>query len=134
MKVVKTYKCILDCFGIISGLSINYDKSAIIPLNYSERKTMQLKKSLGCLVELLTIRYLGVPLGANPKKINTWKPILDKIERKLSCWKSSLLSKARRLVIIKAVLNNLSVYYLSLFQMPKTFAKKKIISMHSRFF
>ena len=43
-----------------------------------------------------------------------------------------MFSKAGRLVIIKAVLNNLLIYYLGLLKMSKTVAKK-IISMRSRF-
>ena len=58
----------LDCFGKMSSLSINYDKSAIIPLNYLENKVARLKDMLGCAIVSLLIQYLGIPLGANPKK------------------------------------------------------------------
>ena len=59
--------------------------------------------------------------------------MIDKIEKKLSYWKSNLLSQAGKLVLIKAVLNSLPMYYLGLFQMPKMVAKK-IILIQSRFF
>ena len=117
----------------MARLSINYDKSAIIHLNVDEMKVLRLRRSLRCLVSSLPIKYLGIPLGANPKRLEMWKPIISNIEKKLSGWKSILLSKASILVIIKVVLNNLPLYYLELFQMPK-YVTKKIISLQSKFF
>ena len=75
---------ILDCFGIMLGLSINYDKSAIIPINCEEQRVEQIKVYLGCLVTSLPIKYLDIPLGANPRHLETWKPIIEKIKKKLS--------------------------------------------------
>ena len=34
-KTIRNYKRILECFGMMSRLSINYNKSTMIPLNYS---------------------------------------------------------------------------------------------------
>ena len=79
------------------------------------------------------MKYLGIPLGANPKRIETWKPIIDRIEKKLSTWKGRILSKASRLVLIKSVLNSLPLYYLGLFKMPSEVAKK-IVSVQRKFF
>ena len=59
------------------------------------------------------------------------------LEKKLSRWRANLLSKAGRLVLIKIVLNSLSLYYLGLFKMPKAVAKKKKKknnSLQSKFF
>nr|XP_029146996.1 uncharacterized protein LOC114924945 [Arachis hypogaea] len=39
---------------------------------------------LGCKEANLQVRYLGISLGANPRRVNTWKPIIDKVEEKLS--------------------------------------------------
>ena len=91
-----------------------------------------MNRSLRCLVETLTMRYLGIPLATNPKKVETWKPILSKIEKKLSSWKSSLLLQVDKLVIIKVVINSLPIYYLGIFQMPRTMAKR-IISLQTKF-
>ena len=64
---------------------------------------------LGCCVADLPIKYLGIPLGANPRRKETWKPIIEKIEKKLSGWRASLLSQAGRLVLIKSVINSLPI-------------------------
>ena len=114
------YRRILDCFGMMFGLALNYVKSSIIPFNCSKNIVDNLRASFGCLLSSLPIIYLGIPLGANPQRVSTWRPIVDKIEKKLSGWRANLLSKAGRLVLIKMVLNSLPIYYLGLFKMPKT--------------
>ena len=67
-----------------------------------------------------------------PERFQLGDPF-DKIEKKLSGWRASLLLKVRRLVLIKTVLNSLPNYYLGLFKMPKSVAKK-IISLQTKFF
>lgn len=81
----------------------------------------------------LLITYLDVPLGANPKSNSIWKPVLDRISKRLVAWKARLLSRAGRLVLIKSILNSIPLYYLSLFKIPKGIVDK-IISMQRHFF
>ena len=81
----------------------------------------------------LPIMYLGIPLDANARKETTWKPILEKIEKRLAGWKTNLLSRARRLVLIKSVLNSLLMYYLNILKLPKKVAKK-IVKLQRNFF
>ncbi|XP_016195526.1 uncharacterized protein LOC107636539 [Arachis ipaensis] len=114
------------------GLSINFDKSSLILINCEEQWVQRMCNLLGCKQETLPVKYLGVSLGANPRLVKTWKPIIDKVEEKLSLWKARLLNKAGKLVLIKSVLNSLPVYYLSLFKMPKAVAEK-LISLQRRF-
>ena len=114
------------------GLTINYEKSTMIPLNCSEDRINRLQACMGCSVASLPIRYLGIPLGANPRRKKTWRPIIENIEKRLSGWRANLLSKESKLVLIKSVLNNLPLYYLGLFRTPKGVAK--IIFLQSKFF
>ena len=58
------YIRILECFSLMSGLRINYEKIAIIPLNYAEDWVLQMKSELNCSVLSLPVKYLGIPLGA----------------------------------------------------------------------
>ena len=68
---------------------------------------------LQCVEQKLFILYFGIPLGANAKKILTWKPVIEKVERRLALWKTKTVLRASRLPLIKVVLNNLPKYYLS---------------------
>ena len=101
----------------MSGLRINYDKSTMIPINYEADWMKSMKYRLKCMVVNLHVKYLGIPLCANPKKVSTWRLIIEKIEKKLNRWKASLSSKAGKLVMIKAILNRLPLYFLGLFKM-----------------
>ncbi|XP_057733897.1 uncharacterized protein LOC130949089 [Arachis stenosperma] len=45
----------------------------------------------------LPIKYLGIQLGANPRLVKIWKPIVDKVEEKLSFWNAKVPNKAGKL-------------------------------------
>nr|XP_029151527.1 uncharacterized protein LOC114925926 [Arachis hypogaea] len=113
-ETMKNYKRLLRWFELVSELMVH-----------------RMCLLWGCKEDTLPVKYLGVPLGANPRLVKTWKPIIDKVEEKLSLWKAKVLSKAEKLVLIKSVLNSLLVYYLSLYKMPKAVAEK-LISLQRR--
>jgi hypothetical protein len=69
------------------------------------------------------VRYLMLPLGVNPSRLSTWKPVWSTIRVKLSTWKRKFLSIAGRICLIKSVLSSLSLYYMSIFSMSKGFTK-----------
>ena len=87
---------------------------------------------LGCSLIELPFNYLGFSSRLSMRQVSSWNPILQKIKQKLASWKARTLSRAGRLVLIKAVLNSLPLYFFSLFKMPKLVAKK-IIQIQRRF-
>ncbi|XP_057739856.1 uncharacterized protein LOC130956947 [Arachis stenosperma] len=131
-ETLVNYKRLLRCFELMSGLSINFEKSSLISVNCEKEWVTNMCGLLGCGEAVLPVRYLGIPLGANPRLVKTWKPIIDKVEDRLSLWKAKFLNKAGKLVLIKSVLNSLPVYYLSLYKMPKGVADR-IIGLQRRF-
>lgn len=60
-----------------------------------------------------------MPLGGNLKAVSFWGPMVEKVSKKLACWKRSYVFLSGRIIIIKAALSNISVYYMSLYKMPK---------------
>lgn len=50
----------------------------------NEERVQQFASRLNCLRQNLPLKYLGLPLGANPSGKKTWKPIIDKFRKKLS--------------------------------------------------
>ncbi|XP_016172720.1 uncharacterized protein LOC107615123 [Arachis ipaensis] len=130
-ETIVNYKRLLRYFELMSGLSINFDKSNLISVNCEQGWIDHACRLLGCQQAALLVRYLGISLGANPRLVKTWKPIIDKVEQKLSLWKAKVLNKAGKLVLIKSVLNSLPIYYLSLYKMPKTMADKIIALQRS---
>ncbi|XP_057761477.1 uncharacterized protein LOC130981788 [Arachis stenosperma] len=129
---IRNYKRLLHCFELMSRLSINFEKSSFIQVNSDRHWSRKMCQLLGCKEESLPVRYLGISLGANPRLVKTWKPVIDKVEDKLSLWKVKTLNKAGKLVLIKSVLNSLPIYYLNLYKMLKAVAEK-LISLQRRF-
>jgi len=87
---------------------------------------------LRCRCNTLPIKYLGLPLSANPNKIATWKSVLSQIRGRLNSWKGWLLSMAGRAIMIKSVISVIPLYYMSIFCILKVVVCK-ITTMQSRF-
>ncbi|CAL5369282.1 unnamed protein product [Camellia sinensis] len=77
-----------------------------------------------CVTQKLPIKYLGLPLGANPRRTKTWQNVVDKVKSRLALWKRKLLSFAGRLTLVKSVMDSLPGYYISIFKLPKGIAKE----------
>jgi len=116
-------KRILRWFEIISRLKVNFYKSSLIRINLDNDYTSSLAKSVFCRSDTFPVRYLGLPLEANPSRLSTWKPVLSTIRAKLSTWKGNFLSMAGRLCLIKSVLSSFPLFYMSVFAMPKGIIK-----------
>ncbi|XP_028087472.1 uncharacterized protein LOC114288189 [Camellia sinensis] len=104
---VLTLKRILRCFEVVSGLKINYHKSVICGVGIPGNTLEEFAHLLNCKTHSLLLKYLGLPLGANPKRKRMWKPIVDKVKMRLAGWKRRFLSHAGRLTRVKAVLSSL---------------------------
>lgn len=104
---VVTIKRILRCFELISWLKINYNQSVIAGIGVDEELLQGFASRLNCAHQNLPLKYLGLPLGANPGRKSTWKLVLDRFKHKLPTWKRMLLLFAGRLTLIKSVMSNL---------------------------
>ncbi|XP_028078319.1 uncharacterized protein LOC114280186 [Camellia sinensis] len=121
---VSNIKRVLRCFELISRLKINYHKIQVYEVGVPEETLSIFNSKLNCRSKSLTTKYMGLPLGANPNRKATWKPVLDKVRNKLAGWKIKLLSFAERLTLIKTVTSALPMYYLSLFRKPERVARE----------
>ncbi|PWA68757.1 hypothetical protein CTI12_AA301610 [Artemisia annua] len=74
--------------------------------------------NLGCSVGSIPFRYLGLPVGANPKFKSVWDPVIESLRNRLAKWKTKFISRAGRVVLLKSVLNSLPLYFMSLFKVP----------------
>ena len=67
--------------------------------------------------------YLGLSLGAPFKSQAAWNVVQDHLNRRLVSWEKKrencLKAQGTRLTLIKSALSNLSIYYMSLFAIPK---------------
>lgn len=67
----------------------------------------------------LPFNYMGLPVVANPRRISTWQPIVEKINKQLNTWKQKQLSIGGRICLIKSMCYVIPLYFLSLFKALK---------------
>ncbi|KAJ0527046.1 putative RNA-directed DNA polymerase [Helianthus annuus] len=115
---IKNLNRILRCFNLCSGLKVNLNKSCVYGVGVEEEENQNMANLIHCKAGMFPCTFLGLPIGANMKRVKYWKPIIDKFNAKLSGWKAKSLSLAGRVTLAKAVLGALPNYYLSIFKAP----------------
>ena len=78
MENVKAIKAILRAFELASGQKINFAKSSCRAFGVSDQWTYGASKYLNCSLMSFPFTYLGIPIGANPRRCQTWEPIITK--------------------------------------------------------
>lgn len=73
---------------------------------------------LSCCRDSISFKFLGVPVGTNPRRCLTWKPVLESIKRKLSTWKARILSIGGRVTLLNSILSSISIYTMSFYKAP----------------
>jgi hypothetical protein len=68
---------------LTSCLKVNFHKSSLIGFNLDEDYTIDMINTIYCKWNTLSIQYLGILLGANLKRLSTWKLIVNKIITRL---------------------------------------------------
>jgi hypothetical protein len=116
-------RMVFTCFEAVTGLKVNMTKSEMVPIG-EVNGLSALADLLYCHVGSLPLQYLGMPLGVSYKILEIWNPIIEKIERRLAGWQKMYLSKGGRLTLLKSTLSSLPTYYLSLFPIPVSVAKR----------
>nr|XP_009603197.1 uncharacterized protein LOC104098229 [Nicotiana tomentosiformis] len=105
MDQLTCLKQVLQWFQIISGLKINLGKCEIFPVG-EVANIDTLSHVLGCKMGSLPTTYLGLPLGALKKDTIVWKPVIERVEKRLAGWQKRYLSKGGKEVLIKSTLSN----------------------------
>lgn len=109
---------------MISGLKINFAKSSLCGMNIRPEEVANLVKIMGCKVDSLPIKYLGLPMGASPRRLKTWDPVIEKTQKRLVMWRSRFIASGGKLTLINSNTGNLPIYFMSLNKMSIAIAKK----------
>lgn len=125
-------KALLHLFALCSGLKINFKKSTFISINVDELFVRTATLSLNCKSGCAPFKHLGIPVGANPRRKQTWLPVIDSFKKKLSSWAFKFLSFGGRVVLLKSVLSSLPIYFFSFYLAPISIIKK-LTSMQIKF-
>ena len=116
---IKNLIKILSCFHQASGLKINIHKIKLYEVGVPKEEIAYWTQNLGCGEGTLPFNYLGLPVGAAMNRIESWKPVIEKMKIKLSAWRANAISTGGRLTLTRSVLGSTSLYFFSLFRAPK---------------
>jgi hypothetical protein len=111
-------KSILCGFHLASGLRINFGKSCLMGVNVRGEFLELACSFLNCRLGEIPFNYLGLPVGANPRRLSTWVPLVDYLKKRLSSWGKKHISLGGRIVLINSVLNAIPIFYMSFLKMP----------------
>lgn len=111
LKVIR----ILRCFNLSSGLSINIGKSHLMGIGVEDLEVNRCADLMKCRAGRFPCDYLGLRIGGNMNRIDSWDFLIDIFKKRLSKWKASSLSIGWRTILIKSVLESLPTYFFSLF-------------------
>ncbi|PNX71762.1 cysteine-rich receptor-like protein kinase, partial [Trifolium pratense] len=121
-----TIKVLLRSFELVSGLKINFLKSKFYGVNVDTRFLDAGSSFLSCRSDVTPFKFLGIPVGANPRRRETWKPVVEAMTKRLSFWNSRHLSFGGRVTLINSVLASIPLYFFSFFKAPKCILKQLV--------
>ncbi|KAL4590833.1 hypothetical protein LXL04_003776 [Taraxacum kok-saghyz] len=114
----------LYCFQRTYGLRVNLEKSALFGIGVDANMTKNMALIIGCKTESLPTTFLGKLIGLNIGVARSWKPMIDKIRKKLSTWKLKSLSCGGRHTIVNNILGTMGNFVFSLHRAPKSVTKE----------
>lgn len=120
---IRGIKKVLLLFQVISGLSINFNKS-IIYHPFDESLTEEGINIFNCKSSTLPFKYLGDWVGLEKNPCSKWSSLVETVRNKLQRWKCSNINMAGRMILIRSCLDSLPIYGFSLHKIPKTIIKK----------
>ncbi|GJZ25846.1 putative RNA-directed DNA polymerase, eukaryota, reverse transcriptase zinc-binding domain protein [Tanacetum coccineum] len=113
-------KRVLHVFHLASGLKINMHKSNVFGVGVLTEDVIAMARRTCCEAGSFPFKYLGVQIGSNMNRVDSWSYLVSKFNDKLSNWKANLPSIGGRLTLIKVVLSSVGIYHMSIFKLPET--------------
>lgn len=104
------------CFKVVSDLKVNFFKSAKVGIFVEGQILQDFVIIMCCKVISLPTSYLGLSFCIGSVPLTMWNTIVERVEQRLTSWKAKYLSFGRRITLIKSVLANLPIYFMSIFK------------------
>ena len=111
-------KLLLTAFEQMSGLKINFHKSELFCYGLAKEYDLNYSRLFGCGIGSLPFKYLRIFMTHCRLRNSEWQSVIDRFEKRLSSWKSKLLSSGGRLVLINSVFSSLPIFMMSFFEVP----------------
>jgi hypothetical protein len=75
-------------------------------------------------IEALSDKYLGLPTIVGADRSDCFLHFVERVLERIKGWKEKLLSVGGKEILIKAILQDIPVYAMSAFLLPKNICKK----------
>jgi hypothetical protein len=115
---------VLKLYERASGQQLNAAKTSIF---FSKNTSPEIKDlictSVGIPVLASFDKYLGLPAMVGRSKTRTFKSICSRVQKKIDGWKEKFLSQAGKEILIKAIVQAIPTYCMSVFLLPKVLCK-----------
>jgi hypothetical protein len=116
---------ILELYERASGQMLNRDKTSIF---FSRNTCNSVKENILRLAGVPTTqrydKYLGLPALVGKSRIREFQSIKDIVRNRINEWKTKFLAQAGKEVLLKAVVQAIPTYSMSLFLLPKSLCKE----------
>jgi hypothetical protein len=116
---------ILDKYEAASGQKLNQDKTSIF---FSRNTNREKREEIVRLSGLKAIdrfeKYLGLPTLVGKSRSKEFKSIQDRVWTWLQSWKVKFLSQAGKEILLKAVVQAIPLYSMSVFLLPMSLCKE----------
>ena len=114
-------------------MCINLDRSCFLYNNVDEGLLNRISRTLSLKFEHISLgfKYLGYFIKPMGYLVKDWHWLIKKFEKRFQHWTFRLLSIGGRLVLIKAVLTSMSIYWMALVPIPKSILDKLRILIFS---
>ncbi|GAU35536.1 hypothetical protein TSUD_155670 [Trifolium subterraneum] len=80
---IRALKAVLILFESISGLKVNFNKSMLVGVNVNDSWLHEAASVMNCKHGKLPFLYLGLPIGGDPRKLQFWYPLVDRIRKRV---------------------------------------------------
>ncbi|GAB2284026.1 hypothetical protein Dimus_039637 [Dionaea muscipula] len=118
MNSVMAILNVLQSFSSCSGLTVSTSKTLFYTAGADDGLIANIEAVTGFQRGTFPLHYLGIPLAASRVTYIQFKPFLDKVGSCIGGWLRHTLSYAGRLELIKAVLQGVDCFWLSIFPIP----------------
>ena len=110
---------VLDTFCKLARQKMNLAKSRVLfSSNVSRRCKRSICRKLGINATQNLGRYLGFPLIYKGRSGDAFNFVIDKVQKKLSGWKTKFLSKVGKMVLAKSATIPVAKYYMQCQALP----------------
>jgi len=115
---------ILGTYEVGSGQKVNLSKTSLFfSRNTSMERRAEISKLSGLVESIRLDTYLGLLAGIGKSKVKASNNIKEKVGKKLSNWRYKFLSQAGKEVLLKAVIQAIPTYCMSVFMLPASLCK-----------